>query len=253
MARNTRNGENRGSRPIRDKFGSIDSRRVSSRLAPRALRPVPAGFTYLGLLFFVALIGIALAATGVVWHTESKRQRERELLFVGDQFRRAIGNYYERSPGGANSFPQSLDDLLLDSRYPNTQRYLRRVYADPMTGKTQWGLVKGPGDGIVGVYSLSEDKPLKTAGFKDVDADFEGKEKYSDWKFTYAPAAAAPPAAGTPGAPAPGMPGGMAPGMPGAMTPGTPGPMAPGMPGAMGPGMPGSPVPGMLGTTPPGT
>ena len=246
---------------MRGEFGTLAPGKASSGLAPRRSRPAPAGFTYLGLLFFVALIGIALAATGVVWHTESKRQRERQLLFVGHQFRRAIGNYYERSPGGANSFPQSLEDLLLDSRYPTTQRYLRRIYADPMTGKTQWGLVKGPGDGIVGVYSLSEDKPLKTAGFKDIDADFEGKEKYSDWKFTYAPAAAAPPAAGAPGLPTPGMPAGMTPGMPvgtasgvpGAMTPGAPGAMTPAMPGVMTPSMPGMAPSNTPGTTAPQT
>src|SRR5207253_1207418 len=41
--------------------------------------------------------------------------------------------------------------------------------------------------GIGGVYSLSEDKPLKVAGFKLRDASLEGAQKYSDWKFTYSP------------------------------------------------------------------
>lgn len=147
------------------------------------------GFTYIGLLIFIALMGIALAGTGVVWHTQVRREKERELLFVGDQFRRAIGQYYERSPGGGKRFPQSLDDLLLDKRYVATQRYLRRVYLDPITGKAEWGFVKGPEDRIVGVYSLSEDAPLKRAGFPANYEDFEGKEHYRDWRFIYAPPA----------------------------------------------------------------
>lgn len=152
-------------------------------------RPCSSGFTYIGLLIFIALMGIALAGTGMVWHTQVRREKERELLFVGDQFRRAIGQYYERSPGGDKRFPQSLNDLLLDKRYVATQRYLRRVYPDPITGKAEWGFVKGPEDRIVGVYSLSEDAPFKRAGFPANYEDFEGKEHYRDWRFIYAPPA----------------------------------------------------------------
>jgi type II secretory pathway pseudopilin PulG len=145
------------------------------------------GFTYIGLLIFIALMGIALAGTGMVWHTQVRRDKERELLFVGDQFRRAISQYYERSPGGDKRFPQSLDDLLLDKRYPATQRYLRRVYPDPITGKAVWGFVKGPEGRIVGVYSLSEDAPFKRASFPANYEAFEGKEHYREWRFVYAP------------------------------------------------------------------
>ncbi len=158
-------------------------------LAPRASRLFCTGFTYIGLLIFIALMGIALAGTGMVWQTQARRDKERELLFVGDQFRRAIGQYYERSPGGDKRFPRSLDELLLDKRYPATQRYLRRVYPDPITGKAEWGFVKGPEDRIVGVYSLSEDAPFKRAGFPTNYQDFEAKERYREWRFVYAPPA----------------------------------------------------------------
>lgn len=152
-------------------------------------QPEARGFTYIGLLIFIALMGIALAGTGMVWHTQLRRENERDLLFVGDQFRRAIGQYYERSPGGDKRFPQSLDDLLLDKRYAATQRYLRRVYPDPITGKAEWGFVKGPEDRIMGVFSLSEDAPFKRAGFPTRYEDFEGVEHYREWRFVYAPPA----------------------------------------------------------------
>ncbi len=40
--------------------------------------------------------------------------------------------------------------------------------------------MKAPSGGILGVYSLSEDKPFKSAGFKPRDAAFAGAAKYSD-------------------------------------------------------------------------
>jgi type II secretory pathway pseudopilin PulG len=157
------------------------------RWARHPSRHTPHGFTYIGLLIFIALMGIALAGTGVIWHTESRREKERELLFVGDQFRRAIGLYYERTPG-AKQFPKALEDLLLD-RYPNTQRYLRRLYDDPVGGTSEWGLVRGPEGRIVGVHSLSEAEPLKRAGFPLKYEEFKGAARYSEWRFMYVPAA----------------------------------------------------------------
>ena len=53
------------------------------------------GFTYLVLLAVVAAMGIVLATAGEVWHMALKREKEQELLFVGDQFRRAF-NLYDR-------------------------------------------------------------------------------------------------------------------------------------------------------------
>jgi type II secretory pathway pseudopilin PulG len=144
------------------------------------------GFTYIGLMIFIALLGFTLAGTGLVWHTEARRLKEGELLFAGEQYRRAIGTYYERSPGG-KKFPGTIDDLLRDPRYPNVQRHLRRAYADPITASMTWGIVEGPGGGIAGVYSLSEEKPVKRANFRQGQADFEGREKYSEWRFVYVP------------------------------------------------------------------
>jgi len=153
------------------------------------------GFTYIGLMIFIALMGITLAGTGLMWHAESRRLKEYDLLFAGEQYRRAIGMYYERGPG-EKKFPRSIDDLLQDRRYPNVQRYLRRAYVDPITTSSTWGLVEGPQGGIAGVYSLSAGKPVKQANFRPGQADFEDREKYSDWRFIYAPQAPVPGAGG---------------------------------------------------------
>lgn len=145
------------------------------------------GFTYLGLLFAVALAGLALAATGTVWSMERQRQREAELLFIGQQFRDAIASYYERSPGLVKRYPAKLDDLVKDGRFLMVQRHLRRVYVDPITGTHEWGLVAAPEGGVMGVYSQSSGAPIKRSRFVTVDSDFEGKSAYSEWKFVYRP------------------------------------------------------------------
>ena len=186
---------------------------------------VQCGFTYIGLLIFIALMGIGLSATGVVFHQQAQREKEKELLFAGDQFRRAIASYYEHSPG-TKRFPQSLEDLLQDSRYPGVQRYLRRVYLDPMLGSKKWELVRAPDGGIIGVQSGSNVEPLKVDNFPSGDEDFRNKGSYAQWAFVYtvpvadqtaAPAQPNQPSAApspvlsrsqTPEAPAPGRPAG---------------------------------------------
>jgi type II secretory pathway pseudopilin PulG len=153
-------------------------------------RPAQAGFTYLTVLFVVAFMGLGMAMAGKVYRTTVLRAREADLLWVGNQYRRAIEAYTKR---GGGLYPRSLDDLLKDPRDPGVRRYLRRRYPDPITGSDEWGIVKAADGGIMGVYSRSEGPPLKTAGFRIADAAFEdASAKYSDWKFVYAP--------GTPGA-----------------------------------------------------
>ena len=171
---------------IRGSWRVIRESRSSACSAAYVSRSTSHGFTYIGLLILIALIGVALAGTGLVFHAQAQREKEKQLLFVGDQLRRAIGQYYQRSPGADKRFPQSLEDLLLDRRYPATQRYLRRIYRDPITGSSDWGLVRTPDDRIVGVYSRSEKSPMKSAQFPERYAEFAGKKSYSEWKFVYA-------------------------------------------------------------------
>ena len=146
-----------------------------------------AGFTLAGALLLVAVLGAGMAAYGEIASHAAQREKEQELLFVGNQFRQAFGAYYERTPGAVKRFPQSLDELLLDKRHPVPVRHLRKLYADPISGKPQWGLVAAPEGGIMGIHSLSESAPVKTGGFAARDARLDGARRYADWHFTYLP------------------------------------------------------------------
>lgn len=140
------------------------------------------GATYLGVMFLVALMGTALASVGTLWSTSSQRERERELLWVGSQYAQALRSYYRSSPGVAQ-YPQHLQDLLEDNRFPSAQRHLRRLYPDPITGSTEWGLILSYDGRIAGVHSLSQRKPLKQARFPTQWVEFEGLGSYADWRF----------------------------------------------------------------------
>jgi hypothetical protein len=134
-------------------------------------------------MFMVAILTGGLALVGEVWHTAGAREKEAELLFIGHEYRKAIERYYLSGP--QRQYPRSVEDLLKDPRRPGAERYLRKLYPDPITGQA-FVLLKAPDGGILGVHSPSEAQPLKTGGFKVKNAAFEGKSKYSDWQFVHA-------------------------------------------------------------------
>ena len=164
------------------------------------------GFSYFWLLFLVAFLGIGLALTSEMLTTAQQRDKERELLAIGHQFRQAIGSYYEVQQGNSQisatqnssttatatvsslsklrQYPTSLEDLLQDQRSQTTKRHLRKIFVDPMTGKAEWGLYMQGGK-IVGIFSLSERQPIKMDGFEANDASFRQKTKYAEWIFAY--------------------------------------------------------------------
>ncbi len=168
--------------------------------------PDERGFSYLVLLFAVAIAAAGLAGTGIVWHTAQQREKEAELLFIGNQYRAAIASYYLRTPGNLRRYPAALEELVKDPRFPMTVRHLRKLYRDPFTGTTEWGLIAAPGGGIMGIYSKSETAPLKRAGFDLPNRVLEERAKalgdkmtYKDWQFVYvAPALVRAPGPGRP-------------------------------------------------------
>lgn len=141
------------------------------------------GFTYIGVLIIVAVMMMALGAASEIWHSVMQREKEQELLFIGHQFRTAIGKYYALS---GSRYPPNLEALLeSDNTGAKKARFLRKLYIDPMTGDNKWGLVTGLDAKVTGIYSLSEEKPFKTSGFIDADIELEKAKTYSDWKFVY--------------------------------------------------------------------
>lgn len=140
------------------------------------------GFTYLGLLFAVVIIGLTLTVAAHVWQTTVKREREAELLWVGHAYRMAIASYF----AFGHRYPTTLHDLITDERFPVPKHHLRRLYPDPITGAADWTLILTPNQtGIQGVASSSHAMPIKRDGFDFLDATFKGAKCYCSWEFLY--------------------------------------------------------------------
>jgi type II secretory pathway pseudopilin PulG len=114
------------------------------------------GFTYLALLFAVALIGLGLSITSEVWVRTIHRQKLEQLEWVGDQYARAIGSYYFAAPGRPKALPRSLEELLEDKRFAFPRHHLRSMYVNPFTGKMDLETVTSPDGGIRGVRFITD-------------------------------------------------------------------------------------------------
>jgi type II secretory pathway pseudopilin PulG len=150
------------------------------------------GFTYLGVLILVAVLSGFLGAAGTRWSAVDQREREYQLLRAGAEVREAIRSYYESSPGSVKQYPENLDTLLRDARFIGIRRHLRKIPSDPFTGKPDWVLLQAPTSGIMGIRSLSDKVPFKTANFATTDGDLANAGHYSDWQFAYSPPAVQP-------------------------------------------------------------
>lgn len=142
------------------------------------------GFSYLALLIAVAIIAVSAGAAVQAGALLQRRAAEQELLAIGHEFRSALVQYARMTPAGQLPYPQSLDDLLRDPRSAGVVRHLRRIYADPVTGRPEWGLIRGPEDRILGIHSLSDGIPIKIGGFATPDAAFADARSYRDWVFS---------------------------------------------------------------------
>lgn len=219
--------------------GGHDDRRA----APRRTRPLggqkaysptwgrrDGGYSYLAVLFLVALTAAGLAALGPAWRTAAQRERERELEFRGQQIADAIASYQRAGGVEPAPYPASLQDLLEDRRGPQVRRHLRRLYADPFTGEADWVLVPDPSQPqrFRAVHSRADTALLRTMA-----ANGQVLVKASDWVFDPL-ASEAQPATAAASAPAPGVP--VVPTVP------APGPVTPSPPAAPppppGPGRP---------------
>ncbi|VVD94987.1 hypothetical protein PSP20601_01823 [Pandoraea sputorum] len=147
------------------------------------------GFTYVGLLILVAVLGLVGAMTIRVGALRQRAAREVQLMEIGAQFSDALRAYADATPAGQLPQPPNLAALLLDPRFPTPHRYLRKIFADPITGSTDWGITYvTTGKGVLEVYSRSSATPLKTAHFDEQFGTFSGTTHYYDWRFSAATA-----------------------------------------------------------------
>jgi type II secretory pathway pseudopilin PulG len=116
------------------------------RRQPRpGLRDGEAGYTLLLALFIAAVMIIAASVAVPNLIVQDRRQKEKLMIWRGDQYARAIGLYYRKT----GHFPHDLDELEKDV---NGLHFLRQAYKDPMNSQDgSWRLIYlGTGGQLMG-------------------------------------------------------------------------------------------------------
>lgn len=95
------------------------------------------GFTLAALIVILTIISIMVAFTVPrQWSMVMQRDRERQTIFIMQQYARAILTW-QQAHGG---YPTSLDQLK-EARSPRLIRGPKAEYADPLTGEVDWILI----------------------------------------------------------------------------------------------------------------
>jgi type II secretory pathway pseudopilin PulG len=139
------------------------------------------GFVMVALLVSMAVAAVWMGALLPSWRQQAIREREAELVFRGESYARAIYLYRQKT----GNLPPTVDILV-------QQRYLRKKYLDPITGK-DFLVVGGVGlqsgapappqqqggfrsTGIIGVRSTSTDTSIRI---------YNNQQTYSQWPFDF--------------------------------------------------------------------
>ncbi|HUO84759.1 MAG TPA: type II secretion system protein, partial [Thermoanaerobaculia bacterium] len=92
------------------------------------------GFTLAGVLVILTVLSVILAySVPRMWSDVMKRERDYQLLFVMEQYARAIQDF-QRARG---ALPVSLEQLEKQQK----PRVLRQLYPNPLSGEVDWILV----------------------------------------------------------------------------------------------------------------
>lgn len=90
------------------------------------------GYVLLGIAVGLVILGIFMGAAVPVWQHVMQREKEKELIWRGNQYVQAIQRYQRKFPG---AFPPNIEILV-------QQKFLRKAYKDPMTEDGEWRVLR---------------------------------------------------------------------------------------------------------------
>src|SRR6516165_10258353 len=103
------------------------------------------GYAIVIVMFFLALLVLGVAAAAPTVLSDIQREREKDLVWKGEQYARGVKLYYMKM----HKFPPSLEELTSNK---NSIRFMRQAYKDPMNQKDgSWRLIYvGPSGQLIG-------------------------------------------------------------------------------------------------------
>ncbi len=97
-----------------------------------------------GLVFLIAVMLILSTVAVQKFSDRLRRENEAEMIFRAQEIVRAIVRYQQ----DRGTFPTKLEEL--NEPGSRNQRFIRRMYKDPLTKDGKWGLLyAAPGGGII--------------------------------------------------------------------------------------------------------
>ena len=99
------------------------------------------GYVLLIAMMMATILLISLAAAAPSVYVEGQREKEKELLFRGEQYARAIELFHQQF----KRYPISVKELL----HTNNMSFLRRPFRDPMTKAGKWRFIHATATGII--------------------------------------------------------------------------------------------------------
>jgi type II secretory pathway pseudopilin PulG len=128
------------------------------RLEFKRNRQRQGGYAIMLVLLMATLMLIATMAVAPNILNQGRREREEEMVWRGNQYKRGIKMYYRKT----GKFPTSLEDLI-KPKIGNI-RFMRQAYKDPMNAKDgDWRLIYvGPAGQLIG--SLKSQRALQLTG-----------------------------------------------------------------------------------------
>jgi general secretion pathway protein G len=114
----------------------------------RRISDAERGLTLVELIVTITILSVLAGAAFPIARFQYKRQAERELHYDLWMMRDAIDKYKDAADKGAfqtkvdsQNYPPDLETLVNGVDVQGKKlKFLRRIPADPMTGKAEWGL-----------------------------------------------------------------------------------------------------------------
>ncbi|HZT71983.1 MAG TPA: type II secretion system protein [Terriglobia bacterium] len=116
-------------------------KRSSIRCSRTTSVPAEKGYILLIVMMMATILLISLAAAAPSIYVEGQREKEKELIFRGEQYARAIMLFHNQF----NRYPTSVKELL----HTNNMSFLRRAYPDPMTRSGKWRFIHATAAGVI--------------------------------------------------------------------------------------------------------
>jgi len=126
------------------------------------------GYAIVIVMFFLALLVLGLAAAAPTILSDVQREREKDMIWKGEQYARGVKLYYVKT----HKFPPTLDDLTQNK---TGIRFMRQAYKDPMNGQDgSWRLIYvGPSGQLIGSV---KNHPISFAGQPTVAPGVAGSQ-----------------------------------------------------------------------------